>query len=223
MQTKAPGQRRPRLTQSCFNLGRLWHFIVIHSLFLPQMRLRCFIETGFAPTRRLSTEGLTFCECQLVFPSCSSSELPCFSPGALSSRKTPSVFIISLPGRKEEGCREQMHRNLLVVATLPRERVHVLPRFGLIIVKMEFVEMLMMSFMASVWMSWAGGWFEFRWTLFRRYNHRREGGHVGLCPLWCTKPKEVLPPLLECGAILTCKLLNCCFMLSIKWHVLLIL
>lgn len=76
-------------------------------------------------------EGLTFCECQLVFPPCSSSELPCFSPGALASGETPSVFIISLPGRKEAGCREQMHRNLLMVATLPRERGPILPRSGL--------------------------------------------------------------------------------------------
>lgn len=153
--------------------------------------LRC---SGFSPTWCLSTEGLTFCECQHVFPSCSSSEPPCFSPGALSSRETPSVFIISLPGRKEEGCREQMHRNLLIVATLPRERVQCLSCFGFGVVEMGFVKMIMRRFMASVWMSWAGGWLEFRWTLFRWFSRRREGGDVGqsrgrvaaVARMWCS-------------------------------------
>lgn len=50
------------------------------------------------------------------------------------------MFIISLPGRKEEGCREQMHRNLLIAPTLPRERVQFLPRRSFEIVKMGFAK-----------------------------------------------------------------------------------
>lgn len=95
------------------------------------------METGFSPTptRCLSAEGSTFCERQLVFSIVFLFRAAVFLSGCPRQPENSICVYYFSTWRKEEGCREQMHCNLLTLVTLPRERVPFLPHFGSKIVK----------------------------------------------------------------------------------------